>query len=62
MRLDLCGPIATGLNDSLPSPRLARVAGAAALLLLSIVAAVICVGYENGSCSVCWSRGWGIAL
>jgi len=41
MRLDLCGPIATGLNDSLPSPRLARVAGVAALLLLSVVVAVI---------------------
>lgn len=62
MCLALSGPIATGLNDSLPLPRLAKVAGATALLLLPVVAAVIFVGCENGSCSACRSRGRGIAL
>lgn len=40
----LCGPIATALNDSRPSPQLAKAAGATALLLLPVVAVVIPAG------------------
>lgn len=58
----LCGPIATALNDSRPSPQLAKAAGATALFLLPGGAVVISAGCENGNCSACWSRGRGIAL